>query len=92
VCSTQYETLYMNNVDELISTLACKRHEEHELGKKLECLEHELRSEGWAHDEAIGQLSEENAELRKDNDERRRVEQQLTNRIAILEAANSQRK
>jgi predicted RNase H-like nuclease (RuvC/YqgF family) len=82
----------MNNVDELISTLACKRHEEHELGKKLECLEHELRSEGWAHDEAIGQLSEENAELRKDNDERRRVEQQLTNRIAILEAANSQRK
>jgi hypothetical protein len=62
----------MNHVDELIATLACKRHEEYLLNKKLNHMDGELRSIGWVHDEATEALQRENAELRK--------------RIAILEA------
>jgi hypothetical protein len=68
----------MNHVDELISTLACKRHEEHELNKKLDHLDCELRSLGGTPDEAHEAMNRETAALQTENTE-------LRKRIAILE-------
>jgi predicted RNase H-like nuclease (RuvC/YqgF family) len=75
----------MDHVDELISTLACKRHEEYELGKKLECLEHELRSHGRAHDETTETINMEITALRRENEERTKENTELRKRLDILE-------
>jgi predicted RNase H-like nuclease (RuvC/YqgF family) len=70
----------MNHVDELIATLACKRHEEYELNKKLDHLDGELRSLGWVHDEAMPlnkDVCVENMELRQEISERKKENAEL---------------
>jgi predicted RNase H-like nuclease (RuvC/YqgF family) len=57
VCSTQYADQYMGHVDELISTLARMRYDEHELSKEIQHLDQQMRSHKWATEEESRSLA-----------------------------------